>query len=75
MKRWKDWAALRKPKGILGYSNNPKEVMTAVFYVGRVNGNEMECADQVEFGEERFVVESGGDVENVWEGVAIGLCN
>ena len=31
MKRWKDWAALRRPKDMNGNSNKPNGVMMAVF--------------------------------------------
>jgi hypothetical protein len=30
MKRWKVWAALRRPKGMKRYSNKPNGVMIAV---------------------------------------------
>lgn len=31
--RWKVWAALRRPKGIIRYSNKPNGVITAVFSI------------------------------------------
>ena len=71
MKRWKVWAALRRPKDMKGNSKRPKVVVIAVFWMSSMDRDLMVSSYQVNLRKGGAARKAVGVVLYVWDWIPV----
>ena len=72
MSRWKVWAALRRPKGILVNSKRPKgEIMAVLKNIRGGDRNLIITFHQIQFGKNRGAMETSRHIMKIGERITV----
>ncbi len=71
MKRWKDWPALRSPKGILRNPQPKRHNHRRRVYVSLLDWYLIEALPQIQLAENDAAIQPGGEVLDVRQGVGV----